>query len=192
MPTGAQLDVCHPDSNILYVLLHYEQTSCAGLWWRVEWKHVPTWFTGGCQLLSLCVGLFIRMNETWQELHCYLELSLWWCIVLWHGLYLCEEDGQVASHLALEDFGINRSLCSTQWSPKSKSLHRCARQLVWGVCADMLLCVIATLVSFGCRRFGKSKLVFFVEKQLSPGESCKLACLVFSNYHVTNLRTVSI
>lgn len=153
---------------------------------------VPTWFTGGCQLLSLCVGLFIRMNETWQELHCYLDLSLWWCIVLWHGLYLCEEDGQVASHLALEDFGINRSLCSTQWSPKSKSLHRCARQLVWGVCADMLLCVIATLVSFGCRRFGKSKLVFFVEKQLSPGESCKLACLVFSNYHVTNLRTVSI
>lgn len=104
---------------------------------------VPTWFTGGCQLLSLCVGLFIRMNETWQELHCYLDLSLWWCIVLWHGLYLCEEDGQVASHLALEDFGINRSLCSTQWSPKSKSLHRCARQLVWGVCADVLTCCYA-------------------------------------------------
>lgn len=92
---------------------------------------------------SLCVGLFIRMNETWQELHCYLDLSLWWCIVLWHGLYLCEEDGQVASHLALEDFGINRSLCSTQWSPKSKSLHQCARQLVWGVCADVLTCCYA-------------------------------------------------
>lgn len=143
MPTGAHLDVCHPDSNILYVLLHYEQTSRAGLWWRVEWKHVYLHGSLVGVSFSPCVGLFIRMNETWQELHCYLDLSLWWCIVLWHGLYLCEEDGQVASHLALEDFGINRSLCSTQWSPKSKSLHQCARQLVWGVCADVLTCCYA-------------------------------------------------
>lgn len=140
---------------------------------------------------SACVGLFSRMNETWQELHCYLELSLWWCIVLW--LYLCEEDGQVASHLALEDFGIN-SLCSTQWSPYTAVLDSWCEVFVLTCCyaSSPLWCLLVVDLRLVQVQLCKSKLVFFVEKQLSPGESCKLACLVFSNYHITNVRTVSV
>ena len=59
---------------------------------------------------------------------------------------------QMASHLTLECFGIQRSSWSTPWlqgaqvlwlqnEPKSSHLNRYAWQRVWGVCADVLCLV---------------------------------------------------
>ena len=107
------------------------------------WLRSGLWVTATPSLFSVSVILMEICCCVWDR--CPVDDTLW---------ARRELSGQMASHLTLECFGIQRSSCSTPWlqgarvlwqqnKPKSSALHHRAWQLVWGVCADVLCLVFS-------------------------------------------------
>lgn len=100
---------------------------------------------------------------------CFRFAGIQQCPVAWHNFDRALAVGQMASHLTLEYFCIQRSSWSIQWLQGSKKGPNYRLQSSW---SNVVLCIWSCLPKRNCPQHCKLKLrchVLFRKKRLSPG-----------------------